>query len=153
MPDEFVIISNNTIIIHSSSLKTLLSDLKKLRRVLLNNCRKWNSSMNHSASAPPPPLLYSLISILVFFKHKINASSSSSTVELERLISDAQGVLYYGAHTLSELLGFYRCPTLSKNGNGLFVSTDEIIISFISGCTIICSFDRTSTSSVTNSIT
>ncbi len=39
-----------------------------------------------------------------------------STVELERIISEAQGVVYYGAHTLSELVGAYKCPTLSKNG-------------------------------------
>ena len=39
-----------------------------------------------------------------------------STVELERIISDAQGLIYYGAHTLSELIGEYKCPTLSKNG-------------------------------------
>ncbi|CAF1356153.1 unnamed protein product [Adineta steineri] len=54
-----------------------------------------------------------------------------NTVELERIISEAQGVVYYGAHTLSELVGPYKCPTLSKNG-----------------CTILCSFDRTSTSFV-----
>ncbi|CAF0762870.1 unnamed protein product [Rotaria sordida] len=57
------------------------------------------------------------------------SSQQFSTVELERIISEAQGVVYYGAHTLSELIGSYKCPTLSKNG-----------------CTILCSFDRTSTS-------
>lgn len=41
---------------------------------------------------------------------------SFSTVELERIISEAQGVIYYGAHTLNELIGSYKCPTLSKNG-------------------------------------
>jgi len=61
--------------------------------------------------------------------------SNPNTVELERVVSDAQGVLYYGSHTLSELLGFHRCPTLSKTG-----------------CSIICSFDRTSTSSLINSM-
>jgi hypothetical protein len=39
-----------------------------------------------------------------------------STVELERIISEAQGVVYYGAHTLNELVGPYKCPNLSKNG-------------------------------------
>ncbi|UJR28166.1 hypothetical protein I4U23_009420 [Adineta vaga] len=56
-----------------------------------------------------------------------------NTVELERIITDAQGVVYYGAHTLSELVAPYKCPTLSKNG-----------------CTILCSFDRTSTCYVNN---
>ena len=52
----------------------------------------------------------------------------SSTVELERIISDAQGVVYYGAHRLSELIGFYRCPTLSKNGqNGVFLASDDVL--------------------------
>ena len=51
------------------------------------------------------------------FKNKIfNYKFSFSTVELERIISEAQGVIYYGAHTLSELVGSYKCPTLSKNG-------------------------------------
>ncbi|CAF3399137.1 unnamed protein product [Rotaria socialis] len=54
-----------------------------------------------------------------------------STVELERIISEAQGIIYYGVHTLSELVGSYKCPTLSKNG-----------------CTILCSLDRTSTSNL-----
>ncbi len=39
-----------------------------------------------------------------------------STVELERILSEAQGFVYYGAHTLSDLVGTYKCPTLSKNG-------------------------------------
>ncbi|CAF4722909.1 unnamed protein product [Rotaria sp. Silwood1] len=58
-----------------------------------------------------------------------------NTVELERIISEAQGIIYYGAHTLGELLGSYKCPTLSKNG-----------------CTILCSFDRTSTSTINTPI-
>ncbi|CAF2010699.1 unnamed protein product [Rotaria magnacalcarata] len=57
--------------------------------------------------------------------------STINTVELERIISEAQGIIYYGVHTLSELVGSYKCPTLSKNG-----------------CTILCSLDRTSTSNL-----
>ncbi len=42
-----------------------------------------------------------------------------STVEVERIITEAQGVVYYGAHTLSQLVGSYKCPTLSKNGKSI----------------------------------
>ena len=40
----------------------------------------------------------------------------SSTGELERIISEAQGIVYYGVNTLNQLVGSFKCPTLSKNG-------------------------------------
>jgi hypothetical protein len=64
-------------------------------------------------------LYLTLCSIILILNSSKDLFFFLSTVELERIISEAQGVIYYGAHTLSELIGSYKCPTLSKNGNSI----------------------------------
>ncbi|CAF4031131.1 unnamed protein product, partial [Rotaria sp. Silwood2] len=89
------------------------------------------SSIENKVPTPFDLLRQRFPQLIAKWKTIKQEGSTINTVELERIISEAQGIVYYGAHTLSELIGPYKCPTLSKNG-----------------CTILCSFDRTSTSTI-----
>ncbi|CAF1033824.1 unnamed protein product, partial [Didymodactylos carnosus] len=57
-------------------------------------------------------------------------SSALNISEIERATNDGSGLIYYGSNTFNNLIGHYKIPNISK-----------------AGCSVICSFDRTSTSS------